>query len=242
MFSRRFLFLPVLAAAIGVPYALMSDGLSNLTQTASSWLGGSAADGQTAALLAELPAGGSGAGVDPRTGGATGSAAMLLDGGPVHDLGEVINFAVSPQWVTARWPRVSTVLSELEFEGMRVPLVTGPNTDDLAGSLTYYFDKDHRVRRIAFDGATGDPQRLIALVQQQYGLQPAPSLSAALYVTMWNSTPRSALLVAHPSVIDAGTPHLRYNVKLEINLPSAPYKMSDEFQKLLDHEKNVARW
>ena len=243
MFNRRMLFLPLMAAAVGVPYALMSDGLANLRQSATSWFSGSSEGEHDAALLAELMAN-SGSG-NPSPGLATPASLESpppLEGRPVQDLGEAINFAVSPEWVTSRWSRVSTVLSELEYEGLRVPLVTGPNSDDLAGSLTYYFDKQHRVRRLAFDGSTGDPRRLIALVQSQYGLEQAPTLSAALYVTSWNGIPRSALLVSHPSVVDAGSPHLRYNVKLEINLPSAPYKLSDEFSKLLEYHKNNARW
>jgi hypothetical protein len=233
-----------MAAAIGVPYALMSEGLSTARQTVSSWFSGSADDDDASALLAELS---ERAARDGNAPGLATPAALQetpppLEGLPVQDLGEVINFAVSPEWVTSRWGRVSTVLSELEFEGMRVPLVTGPDPDDLAGSLTYYFDKDHRVRRVAFDGTTGDPRRLILLAQQQYGLVQAPTLSAALYVAKWNGVPRSALLVSHPSIVDAGTPHFRYRVKLEINLPSSPYKLSDEFAELLDYHKHNARW
>ena len=49
-------------------------------------------------------------------------------------------------------------LAELDVQGYRVPLVTGTSRDDLAGSLTYYFDKTHHVTHIHFRGTTGDPQ------------------------------------------------------------------------------------
>lgn len=243
-FSRRMLFLPLLLAAIGVPYALSTEGRSQLNEAVSSWFSSGEKD-QAETLLAELPAEGEQAEAPFRP--AThvpglGDEPPPLTGPPVRDLAEVFNFGVTPEWVTSRWGRVSTVLSELEFEGMRVALVTGPNADDLAGSLTYYFDKQHRVRRLTFDGTTGDPRRLVALVQSRFGLTHAPSLDAGLYVTKWNGVPRSALLISHPAVVEADRPMTRYNVKLEINLPEPPYNLSDEFSRLLERETHNARW
>ncbi|MEQ8790476.1 MAG: hypothetical protein RIC55_29540 [Pirellulaceae bacterium] len=244
MFSRRMLFLPLLAGAVGVPYALTSGVLNNVSEATSAWFSSEGKrDGDS--LLAELPA-------EPVEGDPLFTPAVNVDGmggppppmegPPVQHFAEVFHFNATPQWVTSRWGRVSTVLSELEFEGMRVPLVTGPRLDDVAGSLTYYFDKDHHVRRLSFDGTTGDPRRLAALAQEQFGLKQAPTLEAGLYVTKWNGTPRSALLISHPAVIHADRPMMRYNVKMEINLPSTPYKMSREFERLLDHESHTARW
>ena len=46
-----------------------------------------------------------------------------------------------------RWPRVTTV-PQFALAGLRVPLVTGTQIDDLAGSLTYYFDRTDQVQRI----------------------------------------------------------------------------------------------
>jgi hypothetical protein len=240
MFSRRMLFLPLIAGAIGIPYALTSGVLDN----ASSWFS-SEKESDAEELLAEVPADGSQEDpLLPRTHNIAGlgTSPAPLEGPPVQNFAEVFHFNATPEWVTGRWGRVSTVLSELEFEGMRVPLVTGPRLDDVAGSLTYYFDKDHRVRRLSFDGTTGDPRRLAALAQQHFGLVHAPSLDAALYVKKWNGVPRSALLISHPAVVQADRPMMRYNVKMEINLPEPPYQLSKEFAELLDHEKHTARW
>jgi hypothetical protein len=239
MFSRRMLFLPLIAGAIGIPYALTSGVLNDV----SSWFS-SEDKSDEEALLAEVPSQSQeGDPILTSTASVTGSGPPPpLEGPPVQHFAEVFNFSATPEWVTGRWGRVSTVLSELEFEGMRVPLVTGPRLDDVAGSLTYYFDKDHRVRRLSFDGSTGDPRRLVALAQEYFGLEHSPTLDAGLYVKKWNGVPRSALLISHPAVIQADHPMMRYNVKMEINLPEPPYRLSKEFADLLDHEKHTARW
>ena len=68
-----------------------------------------------------------------------------LEGVTARDLGEVIRFDGSPEWVMARWPRVTAGLANLDLQGYRVPLVSGTAQDDLAGSLTYYFDRNQQV-------------------------------------------------------------------------------------------------
>ena len=120
-------------------------------------------------------------------------------------------------------------------------VVTGPKLDDIAGSLTYYFDHDQRVRRITLDGMTGDPRRLVALAQKEFGFRAEPTLQAGLYLIRWNGTPRSALVISQPAVISADERHAQYHVKLEINLPSSPYQLSDEFSQLLEQNEQARR-
>jgi hypothetical protein len=55
-----------------------------------------------------------------------------LDQMPIVSLAEVLRFDISPDWVMGRFPRVSTVLAELNLDGLRVPLVTGTSPSDLA--------------------------------------------------------------------------------------------------------------
>ncbi len=50
----------------------------------------------------------------------------------VHDAGSVFSFEVTPEWILARWPSVSTGLAQLQLEGYRVPLVTGTGQEDVA--------------------------------------------------------------------------------------------------------------
>ena len=84
------------------------------------------------------------------------------------DLGDALRFDVTPTWVMERWPWVSAGLSQLPLAGYRVPLVSGSAEDDLAGSLTYYFNARQQVARITFQGTTGDARKLIRLLISRY--------------------------------------------------------------------------
>lgn len=242
MFKRGFLYVVGLIASFVVPYLLWGDGSlfggkngwqtlfgSSVTNYSANDLGVSGLDNSFAANHAGGQRG-------------LGSGAPKLVGSPVSDLGEVLRFDVSPQWVMGRWSRVSTVLADQELEGLRVPLVTGTSLEDLAGSLTYYFDKKHQVRRIAFHGYTGDERKVAALVAQRYKLQPTQSLHAALYLAKWNGEPMSALRVALAPVVRADSPNTRLEVMLEINRPDAYYGLSPEFKELLDRDQQAKRW
>mgnify|MGYP006966871329 CR=1 FL=1 len=99
-----------------------------------------------------------------------------ITGPASDDLFTLFRFDVSPRWVTERWSRVSTIRAEPGWEGLRVPLVTGTKVDDLAGSLTYYFDSQHQVRRITFHGVTGDERKLVAFVSRVYDMRPDADL------------------------------------------------------------------
>ena len=77
----------------------------------------------------------------------------------VQDPSSVFHFQITPEWIVAHWPAVSTGLAQLQLEGYRVPLVTGTARHDLAGSLTYYFNAEQKLQQITFVGTTGDPDR-----------------------------------------------------------------------------------
>jgi hypothetical protein len=110
------------------------------------------------------------------SGGTTSAAALSISGSPaaphtglqVHDAGSVFNFEITPEWILARWPSVSTGLSQLQLEGYRVPLVTGTSQQDLAGALTYYFDAKQKLKRINFVGVSGDPRPLVGLLSNRF--------------------------------------------------------------------------
>jgi Family of unknown function (DUF6690) len=85
-----------------------------------------------------------------------------------QELAEVLRFDVTPGWVMGRWPLVSAGLSQLHFQGYRVPLVSGSREDDVAGALTYYFDARQQVQRITFQGTTGDAGKLIQFLGAKY--------------------------------------------------------------------------
>lgn len=149
------------------------------------------------------------------------------------DFPDILRFDITPAWVLSRWERVTTVVADGRLEGMRVALVTGTRADDIAGSLTYFFDAHRKLQRITLIGHTGDYQRLGQFVQSQFHLDPEPSGHAALWVTRWNGRVRSALLVRHAPVVTQADAHARYEVWLELNLPNAPYRLSAPFEQLL---------
>jgi hypothetical protein len=160
----------------------------------------------------------------------------MLVGQRVQNLGEVIRFDISPDWVTSRWGRVSTTRSESDLLGMRVPLVTGTRAEDLAGSLTYYFNKQHQVQRVSFDGYTGDPRPLAALVTQSFHLQPDPRSDGHLYLARWNGKPTSVLRIRHTAVVRTGAQNSQFEVSMEINRPGYEYRLSRRMQQQLAHE------
>lgn len=149
---------------------------------------------------------------------------------PPVRLEEALRYEVHPEWVVSRWPRVATVVGELQWAGMRVPLVTGYGSDDLVGSLTYYFDSQQRLRRIALEGYTGDERPLVAIAMYGFGLQPEPSMTAGLYVYRWNGAPLSVLMVQFAAMMEAGSTAAKRRVALEINRPDPGCALSPQMQ------------
>jgi len=147
---------------------------------------------------------------------------------PTVNLSSLFRFDVTKQWITSRWDRVSTCPADQGLHGMRVALVTGTNSWDLHGSLTYYFDANHRVQRITYRGWTGDATRLVQTLQKQVQLRAQPTHWAGLYLSK-----RSGLLMKHPAVIDKNNPVQQLALIMEINNPAGKTPLSNDFQSLL---------
>lgn len=165
-----------------------------------------------------------------------------LGGGEVHDLREVLRFDIAPNWLPQRFSRVSTVLSNVQMDGLRVPLITGTRPTDIAGTLTYYFDAGQTLRRINLHGLTGDPSQLATLMVQFYGLQPEQSLGGQLFTTRWNNRIANLLQIAPAPVIYAGADHSKYVVFLELNQASSNFGLSPEASELLQNAQATRRW
>jgi len=232
MFSRSSWFCGLVLVALVGPYLMLDKHLgANLW---SKWQDLTTSTSKKPAAGGETAGGAHGSLAKNRTSTATLASAALCD------IPEAFRFDVSPQWVTTRWPRVTTALAETDLQGLRVPLVTGNRLDDLAGSLTYYFDKGHEVQRIVFQGTTGDEQRLVAFLTQTYGLKAVPTLGAGLYMTESRSKPHSTLRVAWPPVISTDNPTSRCEVVLELNRSDA--SSSHQVRQLLEFDKGANRW
>jgi hypothetical protein len=160
----------------------------------------------------------------------------------IHHLAEVLRFDITPRWVIDHWGRVSTVHADQQLEGLRVPLVTGTSLDDVAGSLTFYFDGQQRVRRITLHGQTGDERTLVAIGIKHFGLRQEPSLGAGTFINRWNSKPMNALVISHAPIVRMNNPNTRLNIDLELNDLRAGYGMSYEFTERLQADLQLKKW
>jgi len=151
---------------------------------------------------------------------------------PLVPLHEVLRVDVTPDWVVSRWPRVATVVGDLEWSGMRVPLITGNNPSDFVGSLTYYFDGGQKLRRISLEGYAGDERPVVTLAMQQFGVLPEPSVSGGLYAYRWNREPITILAVQYAAVVQADSAQQRH-IMLEVNIPSSGWRVSPQMRALL---------
>lgn len=208
-------------AALGVP-AAAADGRF---RTPAAALPGAAAS--SAAAAAPLPA---------------GIGVTSLVGGPIGDLREVLRFDISPDWVTAQFARVTTVLAETELEGLRVPVVTGIGPSDLAGSITYYFDYSGKLQRVMLHGFTGDASRVVETMTQHYGLRAEPTLDAGVYMRRWNAQPVHFLRLTRAPIVYSDALHHKFTVYLELNQPDLRYGISEEAQRIIQADRGTGRW
>ena len=202
MFSRTW-FAMMLFGSIGLPY-LFSSSLGPSKKADPAEAADPAADrppGEGAPAVAKSPA-----------------ASQLAVGPSFSDLGQVFRWDVSSAWVLAHWPRVSAGLAEVELQGYRTPLVTGTAPDDLAGSLTYYFNRQQRLQRMTFFGTTGDARRLLALLATRFGFvrETADDPSLFLYRVRDGKKVISELRIEPAHVIRSDAPHRRFDIALWI--------------------------
>ncbi|MEN6496704.1 MAG: DUF6690 family protein [Thermoguttaceae bacterium] len=154
---------------------------------------------------------------------ATGPVPASPDGTPLHEMAEVFRFDVSPRWIADNWPRVSTALGQLQLQGYRVPLVTGPAEDDIAGALTYYFNPWQKLQRITFIGTTGDVRKLITMLSAQFGFARRLTNDPGQFIYEVQDPAgkaTSALWIRHVPVLKASKPRERYEINLTIERPA----------------------
>lgn len=241
MLQKPLTGLLLLAGAAGGPYLWYETQLGNTGRSLWSSATDGSSSGQTESKtdswLNVHPAGMPSAAADPFN-----PSGRSLDQTPVVQLAEVLRFDVSPEWVMSRFPRVSTLLSEMNLDGLRAPLITGSTPTDLAGTLTYYFDHYKRVKRITVHASVGDPSRFVMELQQGYHMSQEPSLGGSLFVTKWNGKPTNLLHVAPASVVYNDLAYARYNLFLELNQADLEYGLSADARQLVEAGKQTQRW
>jgi hypothetical protein len=158
-----------------------------------------------------------------------------LDGGVIGRFEDVFNMNITPTWITQRWARVSNNIQSGQWQGYRVPIVTGEQTDDLAGALTYYFDNQQQLQRIAFQGTTGEPQRLITILQQKFHLTKRPTSLIGLYIKSQNRRPVSVLMITRPprAATHTDTRYSQYAIQFELNRPTIGTQLSEHYKQIL---------
>ncbi|MGO9115881.1 MAG: DUF6690 family protein [Thermoguttaceae bacterium] len=137
----------------------------------------------------------------------------------VQDASSVFDFQVTPEWIVAHWPAVSTGLAQLQLEGYRVPLVTGTAQHDLAGSLTYYFNPEQKLQQITFIGTTGDPRPLIGLLISRFHLTRRLVNDPGLVVyeaVHYDNRPASSLQIRLAPLAQPNDSYRRYDVELSL--------------------------
>jgi len=208
MLLKRSWFIFGLAGAIGIPYLFSSSsGLAGLFTARPAASDQTSADGST--LTGAVSA------------VAHGSVESAMDATPIVDMQQALRFDVTTAWILGQWPRVSAGLAQLEMQGYRVPLVTGTRPDDLAGSLTYYFNHRQRVERITFNGSTGDARRLVAMLVTNFGFTRVlvGDASLFLYEVKKDGKVISELRIKPSRIVRADSPHTRFEVSIVIQRP-----------------------
>jgi hypothetical protein len=180
MFQRPVLLIGLLVAAVAVPYLLLDKNVAQSARGQWQRLVGKP-EKEAAAAAPAAPV----------------AATAVAYSAPPVGVEEAFRFEIQPPWVLARFPNVSTVAGDPKQLGMRVALVTGTRPDDLAGSLTYYFDQHHQLQRITFTGRTGDARRLLGALVPVHGLKSLPTTGAAHYVAGDAKKPTSQVTVTY---------------------------------------------
>ncbi len=234
LFQRFSLAIP-LALAIGVPYLLTSESTESVRGTIGAWLSGGQRDDVAPEPGITDPAVGRALALSDLS---TSSAPLRsATSTPVATLEGVLRFDITPRWVMDNWPRVSTTRSEGDLDGLRVPLITGTRPQDVAGSLTYYFDEQRVVQRIALDGVVGDERHLVSVVTRVFHLQPEPLAGVGVFVSKWNGTTTSALWIRRLPVVAVENPYQKFEFAMELNRPNHYFGLSPLFRARLENSQ-----
>jgi hypothetical protein len=214
-FRGLFKYLVWLIPGLPILYFQWSDvvhWLSSGYQSVAGVVASSESDGRDRELLAALDD-------DPSP---LPAARRRQEFAPVS-LESAIDFTITMPWVLAKWPRVTTQLSLLELQGYRAALVTGTREDDIAGSITYYFDDEDVLKRITFRGKTGDTRRLVRHLESHLGFKRTSTTNpnVYLYQTLWNGKPSGQLWIQPAAVIHSDNRLERFEITLAVDRPSS---------------------
>jgi hypothetical protein len=133
------------------------------------------------------------------------------------EFAEIFRLDINSAWLMAHWPRVTTGLTELDWHGYRVSLTTGTQEDDVAGALTFYYDKEQVIQKMTFRGLTGDPRKLVWFVTTTYEFKREIVQDPAVQLYRLGKGRKPSELIIRPAtVIRADAPHERFEIDFVI--------------------------
>lgn len=154
------------------------------------------------------------------------------DGGRISDFNKIFQCGAPRSWVQRTYGDASRTVDADQQSGLRVTLVTGNELEDLAGSLTYWFDRQGKVQRIQFRGVTGNPAKLASFARRSQKMVPRARQQDALFVRTSTKGTQHLLRISRPAVVDVSTLYGRYNISLELNRSGS--FLSNSSQKMLE--------
>jgi hypothetical protein len=167
--------------------------------------------------------------------------ATPLEGVRTYALEEVLRLDVTKEWVYQRWSRKSTATADIDLFGVRVPLVSGTQIHDVAGSLTYYFDESGMAQKLTFHGRTGDTSHLVGLATSRFGLlRQSAEPGEQLFRQFRGADVTSELRTRPARVLWESSPHDSFSVHLTLQRPerARPLASGDAaLQKIVRQEQ-----
>jgi hypothetical protein len=230
---RRFHLLVLLGLAFIVPYATMGESTKSIRERIGMlWAAREAEpdpiDGIHDPVVNRLLSAQQNWALPEASGGGTHLT-------PTVSLQGILRFDATPRWILDSWPHVSTCRIDGPLDGLRVPVMTGTGPQAVVGSLTYYFDAQQQLQRIAMDGTMGDEREMVAMVTRLFELKPEPKAGVGIYVSRWNGKPISALWIRRMPVVHAHAGTQQYEFSLELNRPSNYHGLSARLQQRIQH-------
>ena len=142
------------------------------------------------------------------------------EGGQISSFNKIFQCGAPRSWVQRTYDDASRTMDQ-QREGLRVTLVTGEKLEDLAGSLTYWFDRQGQVERITFQGVTGNPAKLVSFAHRSHKMVARRCERDAIFVRDGKNGPLHLLHISRLPFVNVQTQYGRYEITLELNQPGS---------------------
>lgn len=239
IFNRKTMIIPLLVAAVGIPYAVRGDGDGSMVNSISKMFSTNDDGSENNPFLNNDDFANNGELTSVSQNGLPPGVEIIdtdsIAYAPaIQDFRTLFRFDVTQNWIRSTWPRASA-RNLGKLVGLRVPLVSGPSQDDLIGSLTYYFDERNVVARIEFDGYTVDPNKTMQHLVHFHGVTPDLYFGSQWYTRRTKSNEVLSVLKIDYKRPNFQMPKSQKQIHLmfELNNPASKVGLSAGLQKEL---------